>query len=392
MADATPDPTPDTPQEQRPPDGWELMCTGVMRSEFGRRSSRALNKAMMQLSAEQAWVEGRAEVARVNWWRRLQEAFFALPISRVAAGLAVIGLIAAVLWVLEPFGTHQPGMIQVTTANCRISDALDAHWSGATGQLKQGEILPEGQLRLESGVVELTFASGARAAVEGPAELKITDRNSVELQSGKMSAEVPHSAIGFTVKTPNATVTDLGTRFGVDTKTKDSSVVDVFEGKVQVTQGTDATAPDNQWNLTRNMAMVLDARGGVTTAAAPESAFPQPGHSVLIRPANCGFDAMNLAKIGGFPSDQGFWSGAAYALTKAVGDVRPVQGGGMLRFLAPPQENGGAVDSVVWQIVDMRGAKDFIAANGMVDLKAWVQFNRVAGDSHSASKFRISVA
>ena len=44
--------------------------------------------------------------------------------------------------------------------------------------------------------------------------------------------------------------------------------MDVFEGKVHVTEAHAATAPDNAWDLTRNMAMVLDARGGVTTAAA----------------------------------------------------------------------------------------------------------------------------
>jgi hypothetical protein len=79
-------------------------------------------------------------------------------------------------------------------------------------------------------------------------------------------------------------------------------------------------------------------------------------------------------------------------LTAAVGDVRPVNGSGMLRFLVPPTQNGGANDSVVWQVMDMREAREFIRANGTVDLKAWVQFNRVAGDAHSASKFRISIA
>src|SRR6185312_4898758 len=254
MADPTPDPTPETPEQSQTPDGWELLCTGVLRSDFGKRPTRALDKAMMQLSAEQAWVEGRAEV-RLNWWRRLQEAFFALPISRVAAGLAVMAIIAAVVWVVYP-GPKQPTVIQLTTAGCRIADSMNARWSKATGQLKQGDILPVGQLRLESGVVELTFASGARAAIEGPTELTIIDRNSMELRSGRMSAEVPKNAIGFTVKAPNATVTDLGTRFGVDTKTANSSLVDVFEGKVRVAQG-DAKAPDNEWNLTRSMAMML---------------------------------------------------------------------------------------------------------------------------------------
>jgi hypothetical protein len=97
-------------------------------------------------------------------------------------------------------------------------------------------------------------------------------------------------------------------------------------------------------------------------------------------------------RIGGFPATLGGWSGPAYTLTAAVGDVRPAQGPGMLRFLAPPRQNGNAVDSVVWQVIDLHSARDFIAANGTVDLKAWIQFNRVRGDSHSASKFIISIA
>jgi hypothetical protein len=270
---------------------------------------------------------------------------------------------------------------------------LEAHWSGAAAQLKVGEILPAGPLRLDSGVVELAFASGARAAVEGPAELNVIDRNAIELQSGKISADVPKNAIGFTVKAPNATVLDLGTRFGLNAKAKDSSEVDVFEGKVRVMQGRDTNAPANDWSLTKNMAMVLDRRGGVTTVAAPETAFPQPSRVVMIRPANDGFDSMSLTKLGGFPADEGFWSGQAYELTGPVDGVRPVQGAGMLQFFSPPRQDATPVDSVVWQVVDMRGAaQDFITANGTVDLKAWVQFNRVAGDAHSASKFRVSIA
>lgn len=392
MSDLPPDPTPNTPEQPHTPDGWELVCAGILRSEFGRRRSRALDKAMMQLSAEQAWMEDREEAARVNWWRKLMEGFFGLPIGRVASGLAMIAVIVGVVWVFYP-AAHQPGLVDLTTAGCKVTDALDAHWSGAAAQTKTGEILPAGPLKLDSGVVELAFVSGAHAAVEGPAEFNVIDRNTIELRSGKLSADVSRNSIGFTVKTPNATIVDLGTRFGIDAKAKDSSEVDVFEGKVRVMQGHDTNAPDNDWNLTKNMAMVLDRRGGVTAAAAPETAFPRPSRTVPIRPVNGGFDSVSLAKLGGFPADEGFWSGPAYELTGPVADVRPAQGGGMLQFFSPPRQNATPVDSVVWQVVDMRGApQDFITANGTVDLKAWVQFNRVAGDVHSASKFRISIA
>jgi hypothetical protein len=395
MADDTPNPTPDAasdrPADSHAPDGWELACVGIMRSEFGRTPSRALDKAMMQLSAEQAWLEARAETVRVTWWSRWQGAFMGVPIFKVAIGLTAVAILAGMWWVLAP-GGHQASQIEVAASGCKISDALNAHWTGSAAQLKVGDILPATPIHLESGVVELAFGSGARAAIEGPADVTIMRRNGIELRKGKLSADVPHQAIGFTVQTPNAAVVDLGTRFGIDAKARDSSEVDVFEGKVHVAQGRGATVPDNGWNLTRNMAMVLDNRGGVTTAAAPETSFPQPGRSVLIRPANCGFDSLTTMRLGGFPATLGYWSGPAYILTAAVGDVKPVQGGGMLRFLAPPRQNGNAVDSVVWQVIDLHPAKDFVAANGIVDLKAWVQFNRTRGDSHSASKFIISIA
>jgi FecR-like protein len=378
------------PEQSPRPDGWELACLGILRSEFGRHRSRALDKAMMQLSAEQAWIEDRAEVARVSWWKKVQEAVTGLSIIHVGLGLAILTIIGMTAWEFRPLG-HQSSQFENMASGCKIGDALDARWSGGA-PLKIGDYLPATTLHLQSGVVELAFASGAKAAIEGPAEIKVTKRNSIELRQGKLSADVPHQAIGFAVQTPNATVTDLGTRFGIDAKARDASEVDVFEGKVHVVEGHNTNNTDTGWSLTRNMAMVLDSRGGVTAAAAPESSFPQPGRSVLIRPANCGFDSLEAMKLGGFPATLGFWSGPAYTLTGPAKDMRPVQGRGMLRFLAPPRENGSAVDSVVWQVIDLHPARDFIAAYGIVDLKAWVQFNRVAGDSHAATKFKISIA
>jgi len=44
---------------------------------------------------------------------------------------------------------------------------------------------------LESGVVEITFASTAKIAVEGPAQFKLSSGLAMELQSGKISTDVP---------------------------------------------------------------------------------------------------------------------------------------------------------------------------------------------------------
>ncbi|HEX4265528.1 MAG TPA: FecR family protein [Verrucomicrobiae bacterium] len=391
MDEAPPDSAAETPQEPRAPDGWELVCIGIVRNQFGRRRSRALEKAMMQLSAEKAWLEGRAEKARTSWWGRMKGAFDVRPGLRLAFGAAVVLGVVAFSWIFFSSDEAPRQAIRVIPAGCKIVDALNARWDGGRA-FKSGASVPTNELRLDSGVVEFAFASGAKAAVEGPAVFKLMERNGIELTQGKISAEVPKPAAGFTVRTPNATVVDLGTRFGVNANSQDSSEVDVFEGKVHVTDGRDAAAPNNAWDLTRNMAMVLDNRGGVTATASAETAFPQIGHSVLMRPVNCGFDASGFSKIGGLPTTFGFWSGPAFVLTGATNGIRPVQGQGMLRFLSPGRRGGEAADSVVWQIINLNPGKEFMTTFGVVDLKAWVQFNRIPGDSRTASKFSLSIA
>jgi hypothetical protein len=383
MPDTTPEPPPETPQQPRAPDGWELACQGILRSEFGRRHSRALDKAMMQLSAEKAWRESRAEALRTSWWKSIREIFSMCP---GLSFVAVLCLLVGGIWLFVANFHSEVSATSALASACRVADAVNARWAGRV-QLKAGDNLPAGSFRLESGVVELAFSTGAKVAIEGPADFKLAGRNGLDLQNGKLSAEVPKPAIGFAVQTPNSTVVDLGTRFGINTRGKDFSEVHVFEGKIHVT-GSYAPAPNNEWDLTRNMAMVLDSRGGVTETAAAETSFPQASHAVIIRPANCGFDTSGFTKIGGFPAAVGMWSGPAFTITGTVGEVRPVEGQGMLQFMPPP----GGGDSVVWQLVDLRSAKEFIAANGTVDLKAWVQFNRTRSDAYAASDFKLSIA
>ena len=67
--------------------------------------------------------------------------------------------------------------------------------------------------------------------VQGPADIELRSANSVSLRSGSMTAEVPVEAHGFEVHTPNATLIDLGTRFGIACDAGQTDV-EVFKGNV----------------------------------------------------------------------------------------------------------------------------------------------------------------
>jgi hypothetical protein len=94
------------------------------------------------------------------------------------------------------------------------------------------------KLNLMAGLAELTFDSGAKVILTGPALFDVTDALGGDLQVGKLTAKVPHTAAGFTVATPGGKVIDLGTEFGVKVRDDGAMNVIVYVGDVQVESGS----------------------------------------------------------------------------------------------------------------------------------------------------------
>jgi len=67
--------------------------------------------------------------------------------------------------------------------------------------------------------------------VHGPAEVDLQSPLAAKLWEGSFSVDVPAGAQGFAVRTPNCTITDLGTRFGVACHGGKTDV-EVFTGSV----------------------------------------------------------------------------------------------------------------------------------------------------------------
>lgn len=91
-----------------------------------------------------------------------------------------------------------------------LTGAKDAHWSEPSGP-QPGDALEQGRrLDLESGVAEVTFDSGARVVLEGPASLQVDSAWAASLQSGTVTASAPTEAAGFRVANSAVAVTNLG--------------------------------------------------------------------------------------------------------------------------------------------------------------------------------------
>jgi hypothetical protein len=99
---------------------------------------------------------------------------------------------------------------------------------------------------LTSGLVELTYDTGARVILQGPVTYAVESANGGRLSLGKVTAKLEKKSEVrgqrsdsanqklFAVKTPSALVTDLGTEFGVEVAKDGSNRVHVFQGKVEL--------------------------------------------------------------------------------------------------------------------------------------------------------------
>lgn len=121
--------------------------------------------------------------------------------------------------------------------SARIERSEDLVWEASSLQrIRPDGWLSPGLLRLESGSAVIAFNSGATTVVEGPAELSIESGNRLFLKTGRLSAEVPPLASGFTVNTPRLNAVDIGTRFGVSVDREGNSELHVMQGEVEVSR------------------------------------------------------------------------------------------------------------------------------------------------------------
>ena len=123
----------------------------------------------------------------------------------------------------------------------KLVAAMDAEWSSSDA-LGVGSQLPARPLKLISGLAELRFASGALVVLQGPTECVLESPSHLRLGRGRLSANVPTEAVGFSVRTPVAAVVDLGTDFGVHSNEAGTTDVHVFRGQVALGRPSDGVS------------------------------------------------------------------------------------------------------------------------------------------------------
>ena len=108
------------------------------------------------------------------------------------------------------------------------------HASRSTALVVGVGFKPGDWIRFEKGRVAVRFESGAKLAVEGPADFQILSNNGARMTRGRATIRVPGKIKGFMLDTPAERIVDLGTSFGVNIEQNGATSISVFEGSVEL--------------------------------------------------------------------------------------------------------------------------------------------------------------
>ncbi len=145
------------------------------------------------------------------------------------------------------------------------------------GGLERGAKLSGDRYKLERGILEMETKLGARVVVEAPASFQFESVGQLRLFNGRLAANVPETAQGFSVLTATGTAIDLGTEFGVDARPDGESEIHVFEGEV-IAESNDGV----RQNLQGGEAFSLNAANGLP-GSLRASAFVRPDELALFQ-------------------------------------------------------------------------------------------------------------
>ncbi len=213
---------------------------------------------------------------------------YPLPTSHFSVGswafscmvaTVIMGVMLLVFWAMKV--THHQHIAEAPAQSApsdvrpemvfvgRITGMLDVQWSDDPRYLPPPDFahVPlDRKYKLDSGLLEITYDSGAKVILQGPCTYEVESRTGGYLALGKLTARVEKRSEGrgareekgsrfkvqgsnskpepssfilhpsslFSVRTPTAVITDLGTEFAVEVDKAGTSKTHVFQGKVEV--------------------------------------------------------------------------------------------------------------------------------------------------------------
>ncbi|MBN2511512.1 MAG: FecR domain-containing protein [Sedimentisphaerales bacterium] len=164
--------------------------------------------------------------------------------------------------------------VQQTGGLGYLTSSVHAEWASVNGPIQQDKALCLGPMKLVRGLAEITMDTGATVIVQAPAEFELEAQSRVYLKSGRLVVSIENcSEERFVVRTPQATVVDLGTEFGVEIDAQGNTQTHVFQGEAELRSGSDPLKYGSALSLRVGQGGRSDAAGNLKPARLNDRLF-----------------------------------------------------------------------------------------------------------------------
>lgn len=184
-----------------------------------------------------------------------------------------------------------------------LASAYEAQWRGA--RPRPGDPLYARSYHLRNGAVHIELGRETSLLLEAPCQIELVGPDEMTLRSGRLAAMVSPQTTGFTVRTPTALITDLGTEFGVIVHPDGSTEAHVIKGRIRVALDPDKSDRPTSLVVNEGQATTVDATGrtirGGLAARADFFLLPLPAISQPPGPSG----RVNLADLVGGGNGRG---------------------------------------------------------------------------------------
>lgn len=149
-----------------------------------------------------------------------------------------------------------------------VERLFDVVWPEDHSERREGALLGDEVFRLETGIAEIQFFSGASMIVEGPAEIELKSAWEAICREGAVRMKVPPAARGFKLQAPSTEIIDLGTEFGLVVR-DGRGHVEVIDGEIAVRHRS-----EEEKLLQKNDALVLGSDQDSSVTESGQVEFP----------------------------------------------------------------------------------------------------------------------
>ncbi len=203
-----------------------------------------------------------------------------------------------------PSPTPEPKIVSIA----RITGMVDCRWVNTNDAPFHDRVVQGDKFMLKSGLMEITYHTGAKVILQGPCTYEVESAVGGYLSLGKLTARVesrsrlpsgrsrfrlpdwtsptdrnttksrPAGGTYFSVRTPTATVTDLGTEFGVEVDGRSGNTIShVFQGKVKVVTTAAGSQPSSEVVLGENQSARVEKSNVGAPSIITQNIAVKPG-------------------------------------------------------------------------------------------------------------------